>query len=97
MGTLVTQERLQQNRGVIKVADGVHFLEINSDGSINTVDSTVRTEQRFKLLLVRDNTAVEALNEVVKQLRIVSRKLDCLQPNDEELDETEFDNVEGEE
>ncbi len=52
--------------------------------SVNVpVLDTIDPSQGFARVRVVDSDIVESLNEVVIQLKLVSLKLDCLQPNDE--------------
>lgn len=62
---------------------------------ITTVSSvaldTIEPSQGFARVRVENIDANDLLKEVILQLRLVSLKLDCLQPGDEEIDEIEFD------
>ena len=43
--------------------------------------------------VVIDRTGEELLIDIVKQLKLISLKLDCLQPDDQELDENDLDDI----
>ena len=47
-----------------------------------------------KALKVTDLTDRELQEAQLVELRLISRKLDCLQPDDEELDVNDLDNIE---
>lgn len=48
-------------------------------------------EGDFAKIRVDDFKVAELLNEVIDQLRLVSMKLDCLQPDDDEINNDELD------
>ena len=45
-------------------------------------------------LKVTDETTAQLLQSVIIQLKLISRKLDCLQPFDDQLDENDLDDIE---
>ena len=60
--------------------------------SINSPTSdTIEDGQGFPKVRVDDSNVGELLLQVITQLKLVSLKLDCLQPNDDALDDNELD------
>lgn len=43
--------------------------------------------------LVLDRTGEDLLKEMITQLKLISLKLDCLQPDDQELDVNDLDDI----
>jgi len=71
MGTLTEQERLQQNRGVIKVSDGERFVEVTENGELKILDSATTTDQGRSQNSVRDVNLLDVSKDILTYLKII--------------------------
>ena len=70
MGTLTTQERLQQNRGVIKIGDGTHSVDVTKNGELkvsNTAQTTTSGGQ--SKVWVYSDEVIQLLTECLVELK----------------------------
>lgn len=55
------------------------------------IELQLTNKQGFVSANVNDMNVAELLKEVIIQLRLVSAKLDCLQPNEDTIDATDLE------
>ena len=65
MGVLTTQEKLQQNRGVINIGDGVEFADITSDGELKVKDNFSEISNKIGS---QKHIAVSDVNQMFSQI-----------------------------
>ena len=89
-----------------KITEKLDRGQITSSQSVDTIKKQVlfiHDEDKDEYILwdgklrgtslVFDRTGEDLLKEIIVQLKLISLKLDCLQPDDQELDVNDLDDI----